>query len=174
MITEQDLVQAVDRACDRTKKQIQELEGKNQQLTHELLQLGMATQLCSKHQPNGGARSRCLDCAVEEFSAYMVFIAAAVNGVHPHSVTNYDMDGNGDRVVQDVRAKMKELKQLQDTHWAPASIAPSTPDRRAERRAELLVLTLAMIADGRNDPTALALDVQGQIDGTVEKPPEPR
>ena len=168
MITEQDLVQ-------RTKKQIQELEGKNQQLTHELLQLGMATQLCSKHQPKGGARSRCLVCAVEEFSAYMVFIDAAVNGVHPHSVTNYDMDGNGDRVVQDVRAKMKELKQLQDTHWAPASIAP---ERSAERRAELLVLTLAMIADGRNDPTALALAVQGQIDGymatTVEKPPEPR
>lgn len=77
-------------------------------LEAEVAALRKATQLCDKHQPDGGAISMCLACVVQSLSAALSRISYLCGEPNEMGCGPYDLDYDESAVVEQVAALRKE------------------------------------------------------------------
>lgn len=83
----------------------------------DLIDYKRALPTCKKHRPGGGARAKCVICAMIEYVHALSEISHAITG---DTVSRFDIDHDLGRLVKDVKRTLKQLgyrprsKQIED------------------------------------------------------------
>lgn len=77
-----------------------------------------ATAFCAAHQPNGGARARCLVCGLMELTRALSRIDYTFGPPNEMGVSHYDVEPDEDAVVERARTRDAEVAALVEAGWA--------------------------------------------------------